>query len=90
MLIKLIKRFFSKPAKLGRCSNCTLFKVSGKDLIFISRIDRNGMGVTIMDEYNINHLNNDVFELHSLSITFGTYIACGFNSYVVKMRNDDF
>jgi hypothetical protein len=59
-------------------------KVKGKDLIFISRIMRQGTGVA--DVENPLLLDNVQFELRPLSLTFETYIASEFNTYVVKLR----
>ena len=60
----------------------------GKDLIFISRILRDGTGVAMMPpNYDASHLDKVNFNMNSLSITNGTFIACEFNSYVVKLKN---
>jgi hypothetical protein len=56
----------------------------GKDLIFISRIERDGKSVTVVTE-DVKYLDTEVFNLNCLSITNGTYIASAFNSYVVKL-----
>ena len=62
-------------------------KVQGKDLIFISRIQRTGLGVRLIKEQNeVSFLAEETFELTSLSITEGTYIAKAFNSYAVKIK----
>lgn len=58
----------------------------GRNLEFISRIKRDGSGTVYDDDYK--HLDNIKFDLQSLSITLGTWIASGFNSYVVKIKND--
>lgn len=57
----------------------------GKELEFISRIERDGKGIVLMDKHPI-HEDNTSFELNALSLTKGTYIACEFNSYVVKIK----
>lgn len=56
-------------------------------LEFISRINRNGSGVSAVDEKEV--LNKD-FKLNSLSISEKTYIASGMNSYVVKIKKATF
>lgn len=58
--------------------------IEGKDLIFISRIERDGSGVVPVDDDK--HLQTEKFELNCLSMTKETYIASGFNSYVVKLK----
>lgn len=59
----------------------------GSDLIFISRILRDGSGVEpIADQESMAHVANAEFTLASLSITHGTFIASEFNSYVVKKK----
>lgn len=64
-----------------------------KDLIFISQIKRDGSGtfpvpknyLKAMKENSI--MKNDALDLHRLSITEDTYIAIGFNSFIVKLKN---
>lgn len=59
----------------------------GKELLFISRIFRDGSGVEVIKEQDhMMHVNDTVFNLNCLSITNGTYIASEFNSYVVKLK----
>ena len=62
-------------------------KKKGSELIFISRILRDGSGVEKI-EYpeRIDHIQETVFNLTCLSITKGTWIASEFNSYVVKLK----
>lgn len=60
----------------------------GKDLIFISRIKRDGSGVEpIVDQKDMEHVACQIFELNNLSHTYETYIASAFNSYVVKIKS---
>ena len=67
-------------------------KKTPKDLIFISRIKRDGSGVKKVFKKDIKHLTENIFaskeeyEINRLSIYEGTYIASGFNSYVVKLK----
>lgn len=66
-------------------------KKNASELIFISRIMRNGTGVLMIDSEKQKELESHKFmqeyELYHLSITEGTYIAIGFNSYVVKLKS---
>lgn len=64
-------------------------KILGKDLIFISQINRDGKGVTLVDDELIKGhiIDNDEFKVKRLSMSHDTYIASGFNSYVVKIKN---
>jgi len=75
----------TKPEK-AYCSRGDNYKF-GKDLIFISAIKRDGLGVHIVHE-NMEHLDDTQFAINCLSITNRTYIASEFNSYVVKFKND--
>lgn len=62
------------------------------ELIFISRIKRDGSGTRKVFKKDIKHLTTNKFakeeeyEMNRLSISEGTYIASGFNSYVVKLK----
>ncbi len=57
----------------------------GEELIFISQINRDGNGTTQVTE-TPEHLLKESFAINSLSLTNKTYIASGFNSYVVKLK----
>ena len=69
----------------------------GNQLEFISLINRDGKGVSIAGEESpdgienkdLSHLQNDRFDLHPLSLTKETFIAYGFNVYVVKIKEDE-
>ncbi len=62
-------------------------KIKGKNLKFISRILRDGSGTAmIKDEKDVDHVQEEEFRINCLSITNGTFIASGFNSYVVKIK----
>ena len=68
-------------------------KRKAKDLIFISRIIGHGRDLEILSEVESeklqdNHFIDDEYKLNCLSISNKTYIASGFNSYVVKLKND--
>jgi len=70
-------------------------KAKAKDLIFISQINRDGSGTTkVPEEMLDNMLNNkfakdDFFKLNSLSMSNETFIASGFNSFVVKLKKNE-
>lgn len=62
-------------------------KAKGEDLIFISRILRDGSGVeAILNQEEVAYFKTTEFKMSCLSISYGTYIASGFNSYVVKKK----
>lgn len=79
ILYKLLVWLFSK--KNCCCKN----QMQGKDLVFISHIRRKGDGVNSVK--TSEWMNEEWFTVHCLSITEGTWIAHGFNSYVVKLKN---
>jgi len=62
------------------------------EMIFISRIKRDGSGTKKVFKKDVKHLTenkfaaNEDYKITRLSITEGTYIASGFNSYVVKLK----
>lgn len=62
-------------------------QILGKDLIFISRISRDGKSITDISNEQILNEKHTTFKLTCLSITEKTYIASEFNSYVVKLKN---
>ena len=68
-------------------------KAKAKDLEFISWIKRDGSGTEKVPEDMLeNMLNNkfakdDYFRLNVLSLSNKTFIASGFNSFVVKLKN---
>ena len=57
-------------------------------LIFISQINRDGNGTTPVPDDFIKQLENDEFNIYALSMTHKTYIAHGFNSYVVRLKKE--
>lgn len=59
----------------------------GSELIFISRVKRDGSGVEGVNGEEIKKLQHQNFELMHLSITLGTFIAAEFFCYVVKLKN---
>jgi hypothetical protein len=69
----------------------------GKQLKFISFIKRDGSGtVTCGSEWNekmdipkiddMSYEDDNIFTLHCLSMTEQTFIAHGFNSFVVRLK----
>lgn len=60
--------------------------MKGKDLHFISVIKRDGSGTINIEDSDNSRLDNESFKLTTLSLTMGTFIASGFNSYVVRKR----
>jgi hypothetical protein len=67
-------------------------KREAKDLIFISQINRDGSGTSPVSESYLNAMlentlmKDDYLKLSRLSISHDTYIAHGFNSFVVKLK----
>ena len=71
-------------------------KFLGKQLEFISLIKRDGSGTipvgtpwTTESEHpktdDMSYLNNEKFTINCLSMTHRTYVASGFNSWVVRV-----
>lgn len=65
-------------------------RAKAKDLIFISRIMRDGSGTIPIEEKQQKILQedkyiDDEYKLNPLSLSNNTYIASGFNSYVVNL-----
>lgn len=61
-------------------------RLKGSDLIFIAQIDRDGAKTSPVSEDYLEFLQKEEFEVNSLSISYGTHIASGFNSFVVKIK----
>jgi len=72
---------------VSHCALCGRKTVKGSELIFISNIARDGSKTTDLINTDMSHLNNTVFVLTRLSITNKTFIACEFNSYVVRLAH---
>lgn len=65
-------------------------RVKGKDLSFISRIAPDGYSIEILfNMTKTKYLDEEILTLNRLSITEDTYIASGFNSYVVKIKKQE-
>lgn len=64
------------------------------ELEFISRIKRDGSGTEKLTEEDLKHFeenkfaSNDLYEVNVLSLSEKTYIAIGFNSYIVRLKNE--
>lgn len=56
----------------------------GSELIFISRIKRDGSGIEPVDQEYVELMRDEIFELIRLSITQDIYIAGSMNCFVVK------
>jgi hypothetical protein len=72
-------------------------KKLGKELEFISLVKRDGSGtIAVGTEWNadsdypktddMSYLDDEEFEIRVLSITQKTYIASGFNTWVVRLK----
>ena len=94
-MINLIRKIHNRLHKnpllvkpvVGYCDVCLRKRAKGKELIFISAIKRDGSGTSVFKDNSMSHLDNTEFVINSLSITNKTYIACEFNSYVVRFRH---
>ena len=60
----------------------------GKELKFISWIGREGEGTKPVTKEHIELMQDNSFRINCLSLTYKTYIASGFNSFVVKLKNE--
>ncbi len=60
----------------------------GRQLKFISKIKRDGSGIDRVFDDHVETLNNENFDLSCLSMTEKTFIASGFNSYIVKIKDN--
>ena len=85
-----IIRFLFTPADTQMCQLCFKHDIYGKDLIFISSINRDGSGTTPVSDKQLRHLDDELFHIGCLSLTAHTYIAMGFSSFVVKLKDDGF
>ena len=72
-------------------------KYKGKQLEFISFIKRDGTGTVMVGtewdknkEYpkvdDMSYLDDEIFEVTCLSLSNKTFIASGFNSFVVRIK----
>lgn len=58
----------------------------GRELEFISRINRDGSGTTPVDDSFIDFVQEDDFDIIRLSMTEDTWIATYVNAYVVRLK----
>jgi len=65
---------------------CAPRRMKGYQLIFISWILRDGSGTEKIKKGQRDYLNKDEYTINALSISQRTYIASGFNSYVVRIK----
>ena len=74
-------------------------KALGKELEFISFIKRDGSGtIAVGTDWNedkpypktndVSYMDDELFTLNIISITHRTYIASGFNTWVVKIKDN--
>ncbi len=63
--------------------------IKGRYLEFISQINRNGQGTSPVDKEYLDILQDEIFSISGLSLSNKTFIAHGFNSFVVKMKPKD-
>lgn len=61
--------------------------VKGHELIFLKRINKQGDSSPILSHEENRHYSDDNFQITCLSISEGTYIASGFSTFVVKLKN---
>lgn len=61
-------------------------KKIGSELEFISRIRRDGSGTVPVNPEGLEYIQDEKFKIICLSISEKTYLACGFNSFVVKLK----
>lgn len=67
-------------------NHITLPRYKGKDLLFISQINRDGSGTIPVSKEYIKLMKSDMFTINGMSMSERTYIACGFNSFVVRIK----
>jgi hypothetical protein len=61
-------------------------KRKGKNLEFISWINRDGKGTKRIPSQLLGLLQDEMFYIRRLSLTENTFIAFNFNAYVVKIK----
>jgi len=62
-------------------------KATGSELEFISQIKRDGSGtVKVSNDYINDYLKKETFQINCLSLSEETFIASGFNSFIVKLK----
>jgi hypothetical protein len=69
----------------------------GKELEFISFVNRDGSGtIPVGTKWNsdsghpktddMSYLDDEEFEINAISMTYKTFIASGFNTWVVRLK----
>jgi hypothetical protein len=69
----------------------------GKELEFISFVKRDGSGtIAVGTEWNtdsnhpktddVSYMDDEEFEINAISMTYKTFIASGFNTWVVRLK----
>ena len=71
--------------KVDRCPYCKVRSARARHLDFISLVSRDGSG-TVKVEGHEHPDGEMIFTLLPLSLTEETFIASGFNSYVVRIK----
>jgi hypothetical protein len=61
-------------------------QAKGRKLEFISQINRDGSGTEKPSKSYIRMMKDDMFTISCLSLSERTYIASGFNSFVVRFK----
>lgn len=90
----MFKKWFNRSKSEAQCAMQSVglralngkHVATGKELIFISRIERDGSGVIDVSEMNMSAMDNTIFVLNCLSVSNKTYVASEFNIYVVRLR----
>jgi len=72
-----------------------MMKLKAKDLEFISIINRDGSGTKPVKKSYLKamlenkFMKDELFKVRRLSLTEDTFIAMGFNSFVVKIKKQN-
>lgn len=64
-----------------------IHEMKGSELIFLRRIQRDGSGTRMVRKDYIEMMKDDTFQVKCLSMSQKTYIAMGFNSFVVRLKD---
>ena len=70
-----------------------MIKKTAKDLKFISQINKDGSGTTLVSDLYLKSMlenplmKDELFELHCLSMTEKTFIAFNINVFVVQIKD---
>ncbi len=63
-----------------------LYDRHGRDLDFISSINRDGKGITDVSKDDMSFLDDTAFKMTRLSISDNTFVAHSINTYTVKLK----